>query len=56
LIYPVTETFSKEYTEGCENIWHIEFNRFSESVNQLGELRKAGLKQLEMLLQETETN
>lgn len=54
LVYPVTKEFLKEYTKGCLNIYHIEFKNFSEFMIEIGNVRKAGLKQIESMLQETE--
>jgi hypothetical protein len=52
LVYPVTAKFSKEYTQGCMNIWYIEFKNFSEFMKKLENFRKDGLKQLEYVLHE----
>jgi hypothetical protein len=52
LIYPATSKFSKEYTEGCTEIWHIRFKNFSQFMIELGNFRRAGLRQLESILQE----
>lgn len=52
LVYPVTTEFSKEYTKGCLNIWQIELKNFSKIMIEIGDFRKAGLKQIECLLQE----
>ncbi|NJD76399.1 MAG: hypothetical protein FIB08_04790 [Candidatus Methanoperedens sp.] len=52
LVYPVTATFSKEYTQGYKDIWYIEFKNFSEFMKKLGNFRKIGLKQLENVLRE----
>ena len=52
LIYPATSKFSKEYTQGCEEIWHITFENFSQFMIELGNFRRAGLRQLERILQE----
>jgi hypothetical protein len=52
LIYPATSKFSKEYTQGCEEIWHIKFKNFSQFMIELGNFRRARLRQLEGMLQE----
>lgn len=52
LVYPVTATFSNEYTQGSKNIWSIKFRDFSEFMKKLGNFRKTGLKQLENVLRE----
>ena len=51
LVYPVTTNFSEEYTEGCKEIWHIKFERFSEFMMEIATFRKAELKQLGNMLQ-----
>lgn len=52
LVYPVTTEFLKEYTKGCLNIYHIEFKNFSKIMIEIGNFRKAGLKQIESMLAE----
>ncbi|MBU4139714.1 MAG: hypothetical protein KJ729_07245, partial [Euryarchaeota archaeon] len=52
LVYPVTATFSNEYTQGSKNIWSVKFKDFSEFMKKLGNFRKTGLKQLENVLRE----
>lgn len=52
LIYPATSNFSKEYTEGCTEIWHIVFKNFSHFMIELENFRRAGLIQLESMLQD----
>ncbi len=54
LVYPVTTEFSQEYTKGCSNIWHLKFENFSEFIVEIGNFRKAGLKEIESMLQDTE--
>lgn len=51
LVYPVTTDFSEEYTEGCNEIWHIKIERFSEFMTEIATFRRAELKQLENMLQ-----
>lgn len=53
LVYPVTTKFSEEYTEGCTEIWHIKFENFSEFMMKLANFRRAELKQLEDMLQDS---
>jgi len=52
LLYPVTTKFKEEYTEGCNEIWHIQFNNFSEFMANLENFRKAELKKLKSMLQD----
>jgi len=53
LIYPVTTEFLEEYTEGCTEIWHIKFETFSEFMMKIATFRRAELKQLEDMLQDS---
>ena len=53
LVYPVTTKFSEEYTEGCKEIWYIKFERFSEFMMKIATFRRAELKQLEDMLQDS---
>lgn len=52
LVYPATSKFLKEYTEGCTEIRHIRFKNFSQFMMGLGNFRRAGLRQLEGMLQD----
>lgn len=54
LVYPVTTEFSKEYTKGCSNIWQLELKNFFEFMIEIGNLRKAGLKEIDDMLQDME--
>ncbi len=42
--------YSKEYTKGCLKIYHIKFKNFSKIMIEIGNFRKAGLKQIESML------
>jgi len=43
IVYPVTEEFAEEYTEGCRNIWIIKFLKFHNFIKNLEKYRRAKL-------------
>jgi hypothetical protein len=43
IVYPVTKEFAEEYTEGCRNIWVINFLKYHNFIKNLEKHRRAKL-------------
>lgn len=54
VVYPVTEEFAEEYTEGCRNIWVINFLKFHNFIKNLEQHRRAKLISLKEAIEAQE--
>lgn len=51
LVYPVTDDYAKQYSEGCMDIWTINFPEFSNFIRHLKEYRKSKLRSLKKVIE-----
>lgn len=51
LVYPVTEHFLEDYTNGWKKIWHIKFDKFPDFIEKMKKIRKNSLNQLALKLE-----
>ncbi|MFA5267666.1 MAG: hypothetical protein WC379_06810 [Methanoregula sp.] len=56
LVYPVTEHFLKDYTNGWKKIWHIKVENFPKIISALKKNRKSGLDQIAKKISENQSD